>query len=64
MKRERKRKSLFRTILERMVIPLIAISLVWLLIPKWPWLLLVIVFGFVLLVLIAAVDYRKEGSHK
>jgi hypothetical protein len=64
MNRQRKRKSLLRIILERMLIPLIAISLVWLLIPRWPWILLVIVSGFVLLVLIGAIKFLKQGSHE
>jgi len=54
--------SYTRIILEKIVIPVLAFGFVWWLIPKWPPILLLIIFGFVVVIIISATDFWKKSS--
>jgi hypothetical protein len=54
--------SYIRIILEKIVIPVLAFGFVLWLIPRWPPILLLILFCFVIVIIISATDFWKKGS--
>jgi hypothetical protein len=60
VKQNSEEKSGLRIIFEKIFIPAIAIASVWLIIPRWPYILLIIFVVFIILVLISAIDFLKK----
>jgi hypothetical protein len=60
MNKESREKNVIRVIFEKIFIPAIAIAAVWLIIPRWPYILLIILVGFLILVLVPVIDFLKK----
>ena len=60
MNKESREKSVLRIVFEKIIIPAIAIAVVWLIIPRWPYILLIIIVGFLILVMISGIDFLKK----
>jgi hypothetical protein len=59
MKRQNE-KSIIRILLEKIVAPAIAIAGIWYIVPRWPYILLIIIVAFLVLVLVPGINIFKK----
>ena len=62
MNKEDSEKTAIRIISERIFLPAVAIAGVWLITPRLPYILLIIIIGFLILSLISTIDFLKKTS--
>jgi hypothetical protein len=60
MNKESREKNVIRVIFGEIFIPAIAIGVIWLIIPRWPYILLIILVGFLVLVLVPGINFLKK----
>ena len=59
MKRQNQ-KSIIRILFEKIVLPAIAIAAIWYIIPRWPYILLIIIIAFLVIILVPGINIFKK----
>ena len=59
MKRQNQ-KSIIRILIEKIVGPAIAIAGIWYIVPRWPYILLIILIVFLVIVLVPGINIFKK----